>query len=102
MTRRLWYHFSMKQRIHYAAIGGILFLLFFIVSFLVSRDAFDRVDFDMTVRLQDNISRRLDEPFSALSTIGSFEITSAAFFVFLVVNAARTKKWHRILLFAFF
>lgn len=86
----------------YAIIGGVFFLLFFVVSYLVSRDVFDQFDFDTTVRLQDNIPRRFDDPFSFLSTIGSFEVTTAAFFIFLAVNAYLSKKWHRVLLFSFF
>jgi undecaprenyl-diphosphatase len=92
----------MNKRLRYAVIGGILFFLFFIVSYLVSRDVFDQLDFDTTVRIQDNISRRFDEPFSALSTIGSFELMTAAFLLFLIVNAILTKKWYRLLIFSFF
>lgn len=92
----------MQKRVWYASIAGVLFLLFFIVSVLVSKDVFDQLDFNTTVRLQDKIPQRFDEPFSFLSTIGSFELTTAAFFIFLVVNAYLSKKWHRILLFSFF
>lgn len=96
------YDFYMKKRWWYAGIGGVFFLLFFILSFLVSRDVFDQIDFDTTVRLQDNIPRSMDEPFSFLSTIGSFEVTSVAFFIFLAINAYLAKKWYRALLFSFF
>ncbi len=92
----------MKRRVLLASIGGGLFLLFFVLSFLVAQDVFDQLDFDTTVRIQDNIPRKFDEPFSFLSTIGSFEVTAAAFFILLTINTWITKKWHRILIFSFF
>jgi membrane-associated phospholipid phosphatase len=52
--------------------------------------------------LQDNIPRRVDEPFSMLSIIGSFEVTTTLLGLFLVVNAIRTKKYYRVLLMSFF
>lgn len=92
----------MQKRLWLAGIGGTLFLLFFIFSFLVSRDIFTHLDFDTTVRFQDNISRRFDDPFSFLSTIGSFEVMAIVFLLFLIINSVITKKWYRIALFAFF
>lgn len=92
----------MKRRIWLAGIGSGFFLLFFIFSYLVSRDAFDQIDFDTTVRLQDNIPRRLDEPFSAFSIVGSVEILALLFFIFLLIVSIKTKKWYRLLLFSFF
>ena len=54
-------------------IGSGFFLFFVLFSFLVHKDISTQFDFDTTVRLQDNISRRFDEPFSVFSDIGSFE-----------------------------
>lgn len=59
----------------YLLSGAVFFGLFFLFSFLVHKNYFTFVDFDMTVRLQDHISRRFDGLFSWLSLIGSFEPT---------------------------
>lgn len=64
--------------------GILVFLLFVFFSYLVHKDLFTQLDFDNTVKLQDRISRRFDTPFSTLSLIGSFEI-STLFLLFLVV-----------------
>jgi undecaprenyl-diphosphatase len=92
----------MRRRIRFAFIGVLFFVAFFMYSYLVSRDVFDKIDFDITVKIQDNISRKFDDPFSFLSTIGSFEITTFFFMLYLVVNSFVTKKWYRVLIFSFF
>jgi membrane-associated phospholipid phosphatase len=50
---------------------------------------FTQFDFNTTVRLQDNISRRFDDIFSFLSDIGKFEISIIALIVFFVA----IRKW---------
>ena len=67
-----------------------MFLIFVFFSYLVHKDLFTQLDFDNTVKLQDRISRRFDTPFSALSLIGSFEI-STLFLLFLVVIRRKIK-----------
>ncbi len=42
---------------------------------MVAKEKFTQFDFDMTVKLQNHISRRFDFLFSILSVIGSLEIT---------------------------
>lgn len=66
--------------------GFLLFLLFVLFSFLVYKNLFTAVDFDTTVRFQDNISRRFDTWFSLLSLIGSFEIASVTLLAILVLK----------------
>lgn len=56
-------------------LATLLFLLFVFFSYLVSQELFTQLDFDTTVRFQDNLSRRLDAPFSTLSLLGMAEIT---------------------------
>lgn len=51
------------------------FLLFVFFSFLVHKNIFTQFDFNTTVHLQDNISRRLDNEFSVLSEVGKFEVS---------------------------
>jgi undecaprenyl-diphosphatase len=59
-----------------AFLGTLLFLFFVFFSFLVHKNLFTQIDFDTTVRIQNNIPRRFDLFFSVLSLIGSFEIIS--------------------------
>ena len=68
------------------AAGVGVFLLFVLFSYIVHRNHFTQFDFDMTVRLQDHISRRWDSWFSILSTIGSFEPIVIALAVLLVIR----------------
>ncbi len=65
-------------------IGFLLFSFFILFSYFVHKDIFTQFDFDNTVKLQDNISRRFDEAFSFLSDIGAFEISLGVLLVFLV------------------
>lgn len=71
-------------------IGSGFFLFFVLFSFLVHKDISTQFDFDTTVRLQDNISRRFDEPFSVFSDIGSFEPVLVFLILILIL---RRKIW---------
>lgn len=57
-----------------AAAGFCFFLLFVVFSFIVAKDVLNQMDFDTTVRLQDQVSRRFDDLFSIFSIIGNFEV----------------------------
>lgn len=78
----------MVKQSRFFVIGGIIFFLFVLFSYFVHKDLFTQFDFDTTVRLQDNISRALDDNFSLLSDLGSFEILTI---VLLVLVALRRK-----------
>lgn len=65
--------------------GFGFFCLFIIFSYLVHKDLFVQLDFDTTVRLQNNISRRFDDLFSLFSTIGSFEPTLILLGIILLI-----------------
>jgi len=81
------------------SISGLgLFFLFALFSYLVHKDFFTSLDFDITVRLQDNISRRFDEPFSFFSDIGNFE----PMLILLVIVIILRKKLVGIIVFALF
>lgn len=67
-------------------MGFFLFFLFVLFSYIVHKDLFTQFDFDTTVRLQDNIPRRLDDLFSWFSFIGSFEIVTLFLFLLLVIR----------------
>lgn len=78
----------MLRRLHIFLIGLLILFLFVLFSYLIHKNIFTQIDFDTTVRVQDNISRRLDKSFSTLSFVGSFEIAT---FILLVVLAIRRK-----------
>lgn len=67
-------------------LGSVVFLFFVFFSYLVAREVLVQADFDTTVRLQDNIPRRLDDPFSFLSDFGKFEISIIALVILLIVS----------------
>ncbi len=68
----------------FLSAGFLLIFIFF--SYLVHKNYFTQFDFDLTVRLQDHISRRFDQPFSMLSTIGGAEIATVLLFIILLLN----------------
>lgn len=64
-------------------LGVILFLAFIGFSYLVAKEIFNQLDFDLTVKIQDKIPRRLDYPFSWFSALGSAEVTGVIWFTVL-------------------
>lgn len=83
------YNDFMPKRITFFLWGTGLFLVFVFFSFLVHKDIFTKFDFDTTVRVQNNISRRFDNIFSAFSDIGSFEVMV----IVLIVLFAMIRKF---------
>lgn len=75
----------MSKKILFFFCGMSLFFVFVFLSYLVHKDIFTQFDFDMTVRLQDNISRRFDDIFSTFSDIGKFEIMLITLLVIFAV-----------------
>lgn len=71
---------SLKKFVFFASIS--LLLVFILFSYLVNKQLFNRLDFDMTVKIQDRIPRKWDYPFSTLSVIGTAEITT---FIWLTI-----------------
>ena len=65
-------------------ISFLIFSFFILFSYLVHKDLFINFDFDTTVRLQDNLSRRFDSAFSLLSDIGAFEIMLGILIIILI------------------
>ena len=76
----------MKSKRLFFLIGVGCFILFVFFSYLVHKNIFTHFDFDTTVRLQNNISRRFDDPFSLLSDIGKFEPMILLLIVFLFIR----------------
>lgn len=89
---------TMSRKTLFFLSGFFLFLLFVIFSYLVHRNIFQTIDFDITVRLQDHLSRKFDMMFSYLSLIGRFEIVA----LFLAIVLVFRRKWKGIIIFFLF
>lgn len=76
----------MVKRLMLFGAGCLVFFLFIFFSYLTHKDLFISFDFDTTVKLQDNISRRFDEGFSLLSLVGSFEIATVFLLLILAIR----------------
>lgn len=63
-----------------------ILIIFIIFSYFVHRNFFTQFDFDTTVRLQTHISRKFDQPFSLLSTIGSVEIVGSILLLMMIIR----------------
>lgn len=77
-------------------LGLLIFLSFVFFSYLVNKDVFIQLDFNTTVRLQDNVSRRFDKVFSFLSAIGAFEISTLILLILLVLRSSVIKSFEII------
>lgn len=66
--------------------GGIFFLTFSFLSFLVSKDIFTQLDFNTTVKIQDKLGETFVGPFSMFSLFGSVEIASIVLLLVLVAS----------------
>jgi membrane-associated phospholipid phosphatase len=73
-------------------VSIILFSFFIFYSYLVAKELFTQLDFDLTVKFQDNIPRRVDTPFSWLSVFGSAEI-SMLIWLFITLYLLIRKFW---------
>jgi undecaprenyl-diphosphatase len=64
----------MRHTVGLMIAGSTIFLVFILFSYLVHKDLFTQFDFNTTVRLQDNLPRRIDTLFSWFSFFGNFEV----------------------------
>lgn len=77
----------LKKNSKFILIGFGLLALFYAFSFLlVKGHGLDRFDFDMSVRIQSKVPLRLDPYLSALSLLGSFEVTVGILAVFFILK----------------
>ena len=88
----------MQRRLKLFITGGLFLLAFVLFSYAVHENVFTQFDFDTTVKLQDNISRKFDNLFSFLSDIGAFEVMLGVLLVILVF----LKKIRGIFILGFF
>ena len=69
------------------AMTGIgLFFVFILFSYLVHKNLFTGLDFNTTVRLQDNIGRNWDRELSWFSEIGKFEVSIIVLILIFTVS----------------
>ena len=61
--------------------GIVLFIAFIGFSYFVAKETFTQLDFDITVKIQDKIPRRVDYIFSWFSVLGSYQVTGVIWFV---------------------
>jgi len=83
----------MGKRFVYFISSILIFILFIAFSYIVSTDILNQFDFDILVKIQDNIPPRLDSFFSSLSLIGNVET-----YIFLLVIILILRKKLRGLL----
>jgi undecaprenyl-diphosphatase len=92
----------MPLRRNLLILGISLFFLFVLFSYLVHENIFTRFDFDTTVRLQDNITRRADDIFSIFSDLGNFEVTLVVLIAIFVLARKFTAGIFAFILFGIF
>lgn len=76
----------MKDKLPVFIYGSLIFCAFILFSYLVHKNILTQFDFDTTVRLQDNFSRRFDSLFSLFSLIGNFEVLSIVLIALLLLK----------------
>lgn len=76
-----WILMNILSKRALSIIAILLFIGFIYFSYLVAKETFTQLDFDLTVKFQDNISRRFDLIFSFFSVLGSAEVTGIIWLV---------------------
>lgn len=79
-------HKSKKEIIFYIFLSTFSLTAFLIFTYIVRTDSLRSLDFDLTVRLQDEIPIVFDDFFSVLSIIGRFEFTFTLLLLLLALN----------------
>lgn len=82
-----------KIRLSLFFLSFLVFLAFTIFSYSVAREAWQQIDFDTTVKLQDKIPSKWDGLFSYFSFIGSAEVTIGLALILAVLSIIRLKFW---------
>ncbi len=77
-------NFVTKERIIIFLTSTLAFFSFLLFSYLVHKDKLTQFDFNTTVRLQDFLSRRVDDLFSLFSLFGNFEVMVIVLVLFLI------------------
>lgn len=77
----------MGKRFIYFISSILIFILFIAFSYIVSTDILNQFDFDIAVKIQDNIPHKFDYYFSLLSLSGTIEVY--LFILFLIIALRR-------------
>ncbi len=78
----------MGKRISFFISSIFVFILFVVFTYIVSTDMLNQFDFDIAVKIQDNISHKIDYFFSILSLSGTIEVY---LFILSLIIALRRK-----------
>lgn len=76
----------MRKKFIWVAISLVFFLAFVAFTYGVKEDLFNSLDFDITVRLQDNLPVKYDSFLSSFSLVGSFEILAGILFLTVLLR----------------
>lgn len=76
----------MKKKLLWIFVSFLFFAAFIVFTYFVKEDVFTKIDFDTTVRLQDNLPKRYDAFLSSFSLIGSFEILAGLIFLIALLR----------------
>lgn len=76
----------MKKKLIWITIGVILFIAFCVFTWLVKEDILNSLDFDTTVRIQDNLPLKYDSFLSSFSLVGSFEVLAGILFLTVLLR----------------
>ncbi|MBW7959933.1 phosphatase PAP2 family protein [Patescibacteria group bacterium] len=85
----------MRKKLFWIVISLLFLFIFIAFTYFVKEDFFNRIDFDITVKLQDKLPKKYDEFLSGFSLIGSFEIYAGIILLIIFL----TRKLLSILIF---
>lgn len=83
----------MKVKFSLFFLSLLAFGVFTIFSYSVAKEAWQQVDFDTTVKLQDHLPRRYDFFFSYFSYLGSAEVTIGLAGLLAIFYLIRLRIW---------
>lgn len=81
------------MRIKLFSLSLFFLAVFILFSYSVAKEAWQKIDFDMTVKLQDHISRKWDNLFSYFSLLGSAEVTVGLALILFFLSLTRMRFW---------
>lgn len=81
------------MRIKLFSLSLFFLVVFTAFSYSVAKEAWQKIDFDMTVKLQDHISRKWDNLFSYFSLLGSAEVTVGLALILFFLSLTRMRFW---------
>ncbi len=89
----------MRKKIGFFLLSALFFIFFIGFSYLVKKDLFNQFDFDLTVKIQNHLPRKVDPFFSTFSLLGSFELTTLVL-ILLIIFQRKILPFLTIVIFA--